>query len=123
MKAIIFSKFFQAPDELNEFCKSIGYENPNYQDFDLMFDQRIIEFCKKNLKPLWGEKVYIGRGSLDFRIGFAGAGYIREININRLWNIKYNQTDAPIINYIEVSTNKYGFTTFLNYHQIKERKK
>ena len=40
MKAIIFDPCFEAPDELNEFCKSIGYENTNYSNnFDLMFDR------------------------------------------------------------------------------------
>ena len=28
MKAILFDYYFEAPDELNDFCKSIGYDNP-----------------------------------------------------------------------------------------------
>ena len=48
MKAILFDYYFEAPDELNDFCKSIGYDNPNYSNnFDLMFDQRVVEFCKQ----------------------------------------------------------------------------
>lgn len=29
--AVIFDRWFIAPDELNEFCQSIGYENPGTQ--------------------------------------------------------------------------------------------
>ena len=32
MKAILFDYYFEAPDELNDFCKSIGYDNPNYSN-------------------------------------------------------------------------------------------
>ena len=56
MKAILFDYYFEAPDELNDFCKSIGYDNPNYSNnFDLMFDQRVVEFCKQRLSRLWNE--------------------------------------------------------------------
>ena len=48
MKAILFDYYFEAPDELNDFCKSIGYDNPNYSNnFDLMFDQRVVELCRE----------------------------------------------------------------------------
>lgn len=95
--------------------KSYGYDgNPDFaNDFDLMFDQRIIEFCEKRLEPLWSEKVYKGRESYAFRCGFAGAGYIREIDTSRVWNLRHNNVDAPIINYVEVSTNKYGYLSVL----------
>lgn len=113
-KAILFDYCFEAPEELVDFCKSIGYSNPDFaNDFDLMFDQRIIEFCEKRLEPLWSEKVYKGRESYAFRCGFAGAGYIREIDTSRVWNLRHNNVDAPIINYVEVSTNKYGYLSVL----------
>ena len=113
-KAILFDYCFEAPEELVDFCKSIGYSNPDFaNDFDLMFDQRVIEFCEKRLEPLWSEKVYKGRESYAFRCGFAGAGYIREIDTSRVWNLRHNNVDAPIINYVEVSTNKYGYLSVL----------
>ena len=113
MKAIIFSTNFQAPDELNDFCKSIGYDNPNYSNnFDLMFDNRIIDFCEQKLSKLWDEYVYKGKESCNFRIGFAGAGYIREVDITKKWIIRYNNVDAPIITYININVNKYGYTYY-----------
>lgn len=109
-KAIIFDYCFEAPDELVDFCKSIGYSNPDFaNDFDLMFDQRVVEFCEKRREPLWGERVYKGKESYAFRCGFAGAGYIREIDTSKVWNLRHNNVDAPIINYVEVNTNKYGY--------------
>lgn len=112
--AIIFDRWFIAPDELNEFCKSIGYENPDYpNDFDLMFDPRVVQFCQQNLTMLWGECVYRGRESCDFRCGFAGAGYIRSIDTSKVWRLSYNHVDAPVIDYVQVSTNKYGYLSVL----------
>lgn len=112
--AIIFDRWFIAPDELNEFCKGIGYENPDYpNDFDLMFDPRVVQFCQQNLTMLWGECVYRGRESCDFRCGFAGAGYIRSIDTSKVWRLSYNHVDAPVIDYVQVSTNKYGYLSVL----------
>ena len=69
MKAILFDYYFEAPDELNDFCKSIGYDNPNYSNnFNLMFDQRVVEFCKQRLSRLWNEQVYKGKESYKFSI-------------------------------------------------------
>lgn len=113
-KAIIFDYCFEAPDELVDFCKSIGYSNPDFaNDFDLMFDQRVVEFCEKRVEPLWSERVYKGKESYAFRCGFAGAGYIREIDTSKVWNLRHNNVDAPIVNYVEVNTNKYGYLSVL----------
>ena len=114
MKAIIFGYDFDAPDELKDFIKSLGYDNFDYRSFDIMFDSRVVEFCEQRLSPLWDEMVYKGKKNTYFRCGFAGAGYIRNIDICRKWNIKYNHVDAPIINYVDVSTNKYGYTKLIN---------
>ena len=115
MKAILFDPYFEAPDELNDFCKSIGYDNPNYSNnFDLMFDQRVIEFCKQRLSRLWNEQVYKGKESYKFKVGFAGAGYIREIDTTRKWRIKYNNVDAPIIDYVDVNVNDYGYISLIS---------
>ena len=115
MKAIILGYYFEAPDELNDFCKSIGYDNPNYSNnFDLMFDQRVVEFCKQRLSMLWNEQVYKGKESYKFRVGFAGAGYIREIDTTRKWRIKYNNVDAPIIDYVDVNVNDYGHISLIS---------
>lgn len=115
MEAILFDYYFEAPDELNDFCKSIGYNNPNYSNnFDLMFDQRVVEFCKQRLSRLWNEQVYKGKESYKFRVGFAGAGYIREIDTTRKWRIKYNNVDAPIIDYVDVNVNDYGHISLIS---------
>ncbi len=112
-KAIIFSSWLEAPDELNEFCKSIGYDEIDYHDFKIMFDERIIEFCEKRLSRLWYEKVYKGKESYDFRCGFVDAGYIREIDTSKKWKIKYNHVDVPIIDCIDIKTNQYGYTSII----------
>lgn len=115
MKAILFPYWFEAPDELNEFCKSIGYNNPDYSnDYNLMFDSRIVEFCQQRLSNLWNEKVYKGRDSYKFRIGFAGAGYIRDIDTTRKWRIKYSNVDAPIIEYVDIVVNDYGLVSVVS---------
>lgn len=115
MKAILFPCWFEAPDELNEFCKSIGYNNPDYSnDYNLMFDSRIVEFCKQRLSNLWNEKVYKGRDSYKFTIGFAGAGYIRDIDTTRKWRIEYSHLDAPIIDYVDINVNEYGLVSVVS---------
>lgn len=109
MKAILFPSWFEAPDELKEFCESIGYKNHDYStNYDLMFDSRVVEFCEKRLSSLWSEMVYKGKENYKFRIGFAGAGYIRNIDITRKWRLKYNQVDAPIVDYVDICVNDYG---------------
>ena len=112
MKAILFSKGFEAPEELVKFAEDLGYDNPNFtKNFDLMFDNRIVEFCEQNLSNLWDEMVYKGKETYKRKIGFAGAGYIREIDTTRQWHLKYSITGAPIIVYIDVhiNTNAYGY--------------
>ena len=115
MKAVLFDYFFEAPDELKEFCESIGYNNPNYSsNYDLMFDSRVVEFCKQRLSRLWNERVYKGKESYKFRCGFAGAGYIRDIDITRKWRLKYNNVDAPIVDYVDICVNNYGHVSIVS---------
>lgn len=115
MKAIIFSRWFEAPDELNDFCKSIGYDNPDYSnDYNIMFNARVVEFCEQRLSGLWDESVYKGRTSHKFRIGFAGAGHIREIDTTRKWRLKYSNVDAPIIDYVDIRINDYGYVSVVS---------
>ncbi len=110
IKAIIFSRWFEPTDELKNFCKSIGYNTNDYSsDFNLMFDPRVVRFCESKLSSLWNEQVYKGRKSDKSKIGFAGAGYIREVDITKKWKLKYNQVDAPIIDYVEACCNEYGY--------------
>lgn len=122
MKAILFTHWFEAPDELDKFCKSIGYDNPNYSNnYDLMFDSRVVEFCEQRLSSLWDEKVYKGKDSFDFRIGFAGAGYIREIDTTKKWRLKYNQVDAPIIDYVDINVNDYGYVSVISKEKLSSK--
>lgn len=111
MKAVIFSSWFEAPDELLEFCASIGHVfHHSGLDYKVCFDQRVVEFCEKHAETLWDECVYKGRTNYRFRIGFAGAAYIRDIDTNRKWRIVYNSVDAPVIQYIDVITDEFGKT-------------
>ena len=116
MKAVIFSEWFEAPDELRDFVISCGYDFFSSRNYDIMFNQKVVDFCEKCLSPLWNEMVYKGQENYKFRCGFAGAGYIRDVDVNKRWIIKYNNVDAPIITYVDVDTNKYGYTRL-----IKER--
>lgn len=114
MRAIIFGDWFEAPDELSEFVKSLGYDFFDCRNFDIMFDPRVVEFCEQRLSPLWDEMVYKGKESDKFKCGFAGAGYMRDIDISRKWNIRYNNVDAPRINYVDVRSNDYGYTILVS---------
>lgn len=112
MKAIIFSSWFEAPDELNDFCRKLGYRNLDYlNNFDLMFDSRVVEFCEQNLSKFGKEKVYKGKSSNKFKIGFAGAGYIRDIDTTKKWILKYNNMNIPIIDYVNININNYGYVS------------
>lgn len=115
MKAIIFSHWFEAPDELNNFCKSIGYENPDYSnDYDLMFDSRVVDFCEQRLSKFGdGEEVYRGKKDSRYRVGYAGAGRVRDIDTTRKWIIEYNHINAPIIRYIDICVNDYGYVSLI----------
>ena len=114
MKSIIFSNHFEPPEEFVKFCEEIGYNfyNPATR-FDLMFDRRVVKFCEERLTLLWNEKVYKGKASCIYRIGFAGAGYIRDIDIKRKWMIGHNNVDAPIIKYVDVKINNYGHVALI----------
>ncbi len=118
MKAIIFSDWFEPKDEFKEFLSSIGYNKLNSKlnskNFDIMFDQRVVDFCSQRLTNLWNEKVYKGRETYRFRCGFAGAGYVRDIDTTKKWIIKYNQVDAPIITYVDVKVNDYGYLSVVS---------
>lgn len=112
MKAVIFTAYFEAPDELIDFCESIGYNIHDYsRHFELMFDSRVVDFCEQRLSNLWNEKVYKGKESYKFRCGFAGAAYIRDIDTTKKWRIKYNNVDAPVIQYVDVNVNDYGYVS------------
>jgi hypothetical protein len=117
MKAIIFDRWFQSPDEFKEFCESIGYKRFDIiscsRNYDLMFDERVIEFCEERLSKLWSEMVYKGKESIEFKIGFAGAGYIRDIDTDKTWVIEHNKVDAPIIKYVTPRRNEYGHLSVL----------
>ena len=114
MKAVIFSNHFEPPEEFVKFCEEIGYNfySPATR-FDLMFDRRVVKFCEERLTQLWNEKVYKGKASCIYRIGFAGAGYIRDIDIKRKWMVGHNNVDAPIIKYVDVKINNYGHVALL----------
>lgn len=121
MKAILFDHYFEAPDELGEFCKSIGYENPDYSnDYNLMFDSRVVDFCEQRSSNFRNEKIYKGKKSYKFRVGFAGAGYIRDIDTTKKWRIKYNNVDAPLIDYVEVNVNDYGYVSVISKEKLRK---
>lgn len=126
-KAIIFSSWFEADDEFHEFCKSLGYNlkpneygNKSDLNFDIMFDPRVIEYCEKHKSKLWNEYVFKGKESFNFRCGFSGAAYFREIDTSKMWTIKYNQVDAPVITYVKIITNEYGYTNMTRYIEYEK---
>ena len=110
MKAIVFSQYFEAPDELDNYCTELGYKEPDYTSPDIMFDQRIIDFCQERFyKSTGSEGCYIGRPSKDFLCGYAGAGYIRYIDTSRLWHIDFNLgRGTPTIQYLNIIINDHN---------------
>lgn len=115
MKAVFFDYSFEPPDELNEFCKSIGYQHPYYyNNYDLMFDQRVVAFCEERLSSIGDEMAYKGKETYRFRCGFAGAGYILDVDITKKWRLKHTLVGAPMIDYVDVKTNSYGRVSFVS---------
>lgn len=114
MKAVIFSPWFEAPDELKELYMSFGrvFHHSGF-DFKVSFDPRVVEFCENRAEDLWGERVYKGRSNYKYRIGFAGAGYIRDIDTTRKWRIGLNRVESPIIEYIDVVSDEFGRTNIV----------
>lgn len=109
MKAIIFSGSFEPPQELIDFCEQkldLDARYIDWSDNEIRFDPAIVKFCEERLSPLWDEMVYKGKDDYRFRVGFAGAGHIRDIDINKPWTLVYSNVDAPIVRY--VSTDSYG---------------
>lgn len=115
MKAILFNYFFKPTDELRDFCESIGYKNPDFSnDYDLMFDSRVVEFCEKRASFFWGEKVYKGKEDYNYRVGFAGAGYFRDVDTTKKWKLGRNHVDSLVVDYVDVCVNGYGHISLVS---------
>lgn len=111
-KALIFDSWFEAPDNLIDYIVSLGYNKRNYKNnFDLMFDERVIDFVKNNLKTFRGNNRFQGKESYNFKIGFAGCVSIVEVDTTRPWIVEYGNDDGVKIKYIKIEKNEYGYVT------------
>lgn len=118
MKAIIFDHIFEAPEELEEFCKTLGYDFPNYRyNRELMFDSRVIEFCEERLSEFGDVKVYKGKKDNKYKIGCAGIGCIYDIDTSRGWRIIQDNSGFPRPVYIDVLRDEYGYITIKSYNE------
>ena len=111
-KVVLMSNFFEAPDEFITYIKSLGYDSYDYRkNFKLMFDERVIDFVEKRTTNIMNRKVYKGKESYKYKIGFAGLAVVKEVDTSKKWIIDYDNLDIPCIQYVDIKTNEYGFTT------------
>lgn len=58
-----------------------------------------------------------GARSSDFKIGFAGAATIIEVNTDRPWGIKYSNGDVPFPVYYVIRTSEYNYTNVVAFRE------
>jgi len=111
-ECVIFGHFFIPPKDFKEFYESIGYSDSDIViNEDMSFDPRIVQYVKDhNNWHAWDKAKYAMRGAPSslFKIGFAGAATVIEVDVDRTWKIGYHNGDVPYPIYIEIKRSKYG---------------
>lgn len=109
-KVLLMSNVFEAPDEFIKYIKSLGYNSYDYKkNFKLMFDEKVINFVEKRTTEFMNKKIYKGKKSYEYRIGFAGLAVVKEVDTSKEWIISYDNLDIPFIQYIDLNINEYGY--------------
>lgn len=115
-KVLLVSKYFIAPPELHDFIVSLGYLSIQHvfiksgTDREI-FDERIIDFIESRSKSMFGcDKIYLGKPTSEFLIGFSGLIHLTEVDISRQWTVSSSNLDIPVITYIkyEITKNNYN---------------
>lgn len=114
-EVIIFDGCFVPTIDFADYCIKKGYRAIDFIGVSSMcFDPDIIQYVKEHSDwHAWGKAKYSMRGakSTKFRIGFAGAATIIEVDIDRKWNIRYSNGGVPYPVYISFETNDFNYTT------------
>lgn len=125
-EVLLVTEKFDAPDELLDFLKSIGYDSMEsvYERYGYeVFDIRIINFIKNSnlLRVCNGSCVYFGKAFNKYRpkdritIPYIGFGIMRltTVDISKPWNIFIANNGIPQIEYVDYSItyNSYNKVT------------
>lgn len=117
-ECVIFTRNFIPDEKFKEFIETIGYGEADIlvnriDPGAINFDSQVIEYIKEHSNwHGWDKVEYSMKGapSTMYRIGFAGAATIVEINTDLLWTVGWDDVDNPFIRYI--SCNKYNYCSF-----------
>lgn len=116
-KFVVFDGGFNPTKEFNEFLESIGYSGDAISSniTDMNFDSRIVEYINDHRDGtlMWNKQCYPfikGRLTLERLVGYTGRAIIAEVDTDRLWRLRVTNY-IPMITYVSVNTNKYGFTS------------
>ena len=111
MKVLYLSRYFEPKQEFLDYISNLGYEYCR-DNITLKTDVRVIKFVEDRLETLWGnDPMYKGKPSDKCMIGFAGKVVVLNVDETRTWNLRFNQTDYPFVQYIDIETDETGYTT------------
>lgn len=118
----VWFNFFEPTDEFLEFCKSIGYENPLFNNYtDIGWDDRIIKYIEENADFVSSKfpdrKGLRGKPTYKYRIGFHGVATVLTADTSVPWCIKYDNVDNPIVVYPVINTDKHNFADITYIHK------
>ena len=110
-KVIIFSHF-KPTEEFDNFVKSLGYENPDYEYLnDMWFDETLIKYIEDNCNWHYYKHNDIpcikGKDYYEFKIGFAGVASVIEVDTTKPWIIQ-KDNDCPYAVYPRLETDKFN---------------
>lgn len=116
-ECVIFDTWFVPPEEFREFFEQRGYQSCDmFQLGKMNFDPEIVQYIKDHANwHAWDKAKYSMKGapSCDFKIGFAGAATIIEVDTDRPWCVKYSNGDIPYPVYAYIRTNEYNYTNIV----------
>lgn len=114
-EVIIFDRCFVPTMEFADYCMKKGYDITSFFGITPMcLDPDIIQYIKEHSDwHAWGRAKYSMRGaeSTKFLVGFAGKATIIEVDVDRKWNIKYDNGDVPYPVYISLDVDEFNHTS------------
>lgn len=120
-ECVVFDAWFVPPEEFREFFEQRGYQPCDMLQFGKMnFDPEIVQYIKDHANwHAWDKMKYSMKGahSSDFKIGFAGAATIIEVDVDRPWGIKYSNGDVPYPIYYAIRSNEYNYTNVVGFRE------
>ena len=120
-ECVVFDHWFVPPEEFREFFEQRGYQSSDMlQNGKMNFDPEIVQYIKDHANwHSWDKAKYSMKGarSSDFKIVFAGAATIIEVDTDRPWGIKYSNGDVPFPIYYAIRTNEYNYTNVVAFRE------